>query len=484
MSEPFEHYDVVVLGAGIAGLNALAVASQYVGRQGRLLLVDRRPRPGGMWNDTYDYVRLHQPHAFFTAADIRWAGGHRREHLASKSEVLDHFQRCLDVVAGRARLDTRFETQYVCHTEGDGLVEVTMSDAKGITSAVTADRLVKAFGYDVPINPPLRVSSDRVRSVSPNEQDVRTGPISQDLAPVWIIGGGKTGMDTALAIVSGQPAREVRMLVGGGTSFTVRDEIFPTGVRRWIGGSRAIQQSTRFTSQFDGTNEAEALAWFLAQDGHSPVDKPRDFMLGIMGRDEAATIHGGVAEFVLDYFEDVHDTPEGAVLQLRSGVRRPIDDGSWLVNCTGYLARHDRPYEPFASQSGRVLTITERSATTHLTSYAGYFMTHALMRDLLPLAGLYEVDLIELREKAKPAWGIAALTLTMHNVGVLFDALPQSVFLRCQLDYDRWYPRPRTLAGGVRFMVSHRRSVAQQRQALDALSTRGIRSGPLTTSVP
>ncbi len=202
-------------------------------------------------------------------------------------------------------------------------------------------------------------------------------------------------------------------------------------------------------------------------------------MLGIMGRDEAATIRGGVAEFVLDYLEDVHDTPEGAFLQLRSGARRPIEDGSWLVNCTGYLARHDQPYEPSASQSGRVLTITERSAATHLTSYAGYFLTHALMRDLLPLAGLYEVDLIELREKVKPAWGIAALTLTMHNLGVLFDALPQSVFLRCQLDYDRWYPRPRTLAGGVRFMASHRRSVAQQRQALDALCARSIRSGPL-----
>ena len=75
--------------------------------------------------------------------------------------------------------------------------------------------------------------------------------------------------------------------------------------------------------------------------------------------------------------------------------------------------------------------------------------------------------------------GPAGFTLSMHNVGVLFDALPQSVFLKSQLDFDRWYPRPRTLAGGVRFMVTHRRAVAKQRQALDALRERGVRSGPL-----
>src|SRR3954451_16958316 len=107
MNGRVEHYDVIVLGAGIAGLNALVVASQYVGRKGRVLLVDRRSGPGGMWNTTYDYVRLHQPHAFFTVGDIRWPQRLRREHLATKTEVLEHLRHCLDVVAGRTRLDTR-----------------------------------------------------------------------------------------------------------------------------------------------------------------------------------------------------------------------------------------------------------------------------------------------------------------------------------------------------------------------------------------
>lgn len=480
MNRPVEHFDVVVLGAGIAGLNALAVASEYVGQSGRVLLVDRRSDPGGMWNNTYPYVRLHQPHPFFTASNIRWTQGHRPDHLASKAEVLQHFQHCLAVIAGRSQLDTRFRSEYVSHDERGELVEVTLSGPDGTLNTVTTARLVKAFGYDVSTNPPLPVSSNRVRSISPNEHDVRTDAIAQDSAPVWIIGGGKTGMDTALALLSEQPGRQVRMLTGGGTAFTARDTMFPTGMKRWIGGSRANQYSTDLTLRFDGTNEAEVMAWFLENGGLSPVNAPRDYMLGIIGRAEVETIRSGVSEFVSDHFEDARDTDTGPQLVLRSGATLPVEEGTWVVNCTGYLARHDRPYEPFVSPSGRVLTISDRSATTHLTSFAGYFLTHALMRGLLPLPDLYEVDLVELRQKAKPAWGIAALTLSMHNVGVLFDVLPKSVFARSQLDFDRWYPAPRTLGGAVRFLATHRRAVAQQRRALDALRQRGIRSGPLT----
>ena len=83
-----EEYDYCVIGAGVAGLNALAVARCYLPASARVLLVDRRPREGGMWTDTYDYVRLHQPHRMFTAGDIPWSTHRAREYLADKSEVL------------------------------------------------------------------------------------------------------------------------------------------------------------------------------------------------------------------------------------------------------------------------------------------------------------------------------------------------------------------------------------------------------------
>ena len=70
-----ESCDVCIVGAGIAGLNALFVASRYLSSDQKVILIDRRPRVGGMWVDTYPYVRLHQPHPMFTAGNIKWTLG-------------------------------------------------------------------------------------------------------------------------------------------------------------------------------------------------------------------------------------------------------------------------------------------------------------------------------------------------------------------------------------------------------------------------
>ncbi|MGK2855373.1 MAG: NAD(P)-binding protein, partial [Microbacteriaceae bacterium] len=41
--------DVCIVGAGLAGINALFVASRYLSRDQKVILVDRRERVGGMW---------------------------------------------------------------------------------------------------------------------------------------------------------------------------------------------------------------------------------------------------------------------------------------------------------------------------------------------------------------------------------------------------------------------------------------------------
>jgi cation diffusion facilitator CzcD-associated flavoprotein CzcO len=98
---PVASCDVCIVGAGVAGLNAMFVASQYLSRDQKVILIDRRERVGGMWVDTYSYVRLHQPHGAFTAGNIKWTLGHDRSHLATKGEVLDHFEHCLNVIKQR-----------------------------------------------------------------------------------------------------------------------------------------------------------------------------------------------------------------------------------------------------------------------------------------------------------------------------------------------------------------------------------------------
>src|SRR5262245_43381522 len=112
-SESTVECEVCVLGAGIAGLNALFAASRHLSAQDKIVLVDRKAAPAGMWNTTYRYVRLHQAHPMFTAGNIRWRGKLDPYHLATREEVVDHLQHCFEQLSSRVRLDPRFGHSYL-----------------------------------------------------------------------------------------------------------------------------------------------------------------------------------------------------------------------------------------------------------------------------------------------------------------------------------------------------------------------------------
>jgi cation diffusion facilitator CzcD-associated flavoprotein CzcO len=51
--------DLCILGAGIAGLNALFAATRYLLRDQKVVLVDRRASAGGMWHATRSEIVSH-----------------------------------------------------------------------------------------------------------------------------------------------------------------------------------------------------------------------------------------------------------------------------------------------------------------------------------------------------------------------------------------------------------------------------------------
>ena len=103
-----QEFDLVVIGAGIAGLNALYAASEYLPEQARVLLLDQKPAPGGMWNTAYDFVRLHQPHPMFTVGNMSWNWNKPRDYLATRDEVQSHLAKSLDPVAAKVSLHMAF----------------------------------------------------------------------------------------------------------------------------------------------------------------------------------------------------------------------------------------------------------------------------------------------------------------------------------------------------------------------------------------
>lgn len=477
---PANPADVCIVGAGIAGLNALAVAARYLGRDQRVVLIDRRHRVGGMWVDTYSYVQLHQPHGLFTAGDIPWTMGEDRSYLASKDEVLDHFEHCVRVARESVQVETLLGWEFESEEVVDGVVRVACRSPEGAQRVIQAKRLVKAYGVGVVPNDPLKVSSDRVRSVSPDTCDMRSGDIAASNDPVWVIGGGKTGMDTAHALITRKPGREVNLVAGSGTFFSSRDRFFPTGARRWWGGTRGDLVFIDLARQFDGTNEQDVMRSFREKYGVWLTPGTGNFFFGLLSEAERDTIAGGLNDVLMDHFVDVVDRNGSTELLLRSGGKRTVRPGTWVVNCTGYLLLRDTPYEPYVSGGGSVMTVTARSLPFLLSSFSSYFLSNLLFLDKLGEIPLYAVDIEGLRAKSRDAHACAAVAATIYNLSLMIEAAPLKVLARNGLDLDRWYPLPRQLAGVTRFVLTHRRYREQLRRALDTTRERfDVRCGPV-----
>ena len=69
----------------------------------RIIMVDRRDKPGGHWNDAYPFVGLHQPAAFYGVASRELSEWRKDEtglnagfySLSTGAEVLSHFEQVM-----------------------------------------------------------------------------------------------------------------------------------------------------------------------------------------------------------------------------------------------------------------------------------------------------------------------------------------------------------------------------------------------------
>jgi cation diffusion facilitator CzcD-associated flavoprotein CzcO len=93
--------DYLVVGAGATGM--IFVDEMLTHSDARFVIVDRRFRCGGHWNDAYPFVRLHQPSAFYGAGS-RELGSRRIEtsgpnaglfQQATGSEITAYFEQLM-----------------------------------------------------------------------------------------------------------------------------------------------------------------------------------------------------------------------------------------------------------------------------------------------------------------------------------------------------------------------------------------------------
>ncbi|MEL7147397.1 MAG: potassium transporter, partial [Bacteroidota bacterium] len=103
--------DLCVVGMGVAGLNALSSASQYLKANSKVVVVDRmtsNTAVGGMWNNVYGFVRLHQPHPLFTVGSKKWKLKENPGYLADKNQIVKHFRDCYESLKEKVSIIEKF----------------------------------------------------------------------------------------------------------------------------------------------------------------------------------------------------------------------------------------------------------------------------------------------------------------------------------------------------------------------------------------
>jgi hypothetical protein len=197
--------DYLVIGAGASGM---AFTDTLIGESdAEVLMVDRRHRPGGHWNDDYPFVRLHQPSAMYGVLS-RPLGGDRIDDAgpnagfyerATAAEICGYYGRVLDerLLASR---QVRFlgMHDYLGSESGEHSIRSRLTG--DVTSVRARRKTVDATYIESSLpsthTPAFDVASD-ARLVTPNElvhlADAPSG--------FTVIGAGKTAMDTCCWLV-------------------------------------------------------------------------------------------------------------------------------------------------------------------------------------------------------------------------------------------------------------------------------------------
>lgn len=246
--------DYVIVGAGAVGT---AFADTLVAEtSARIVIVDRRPRPGGHWRDAYPFVRLHGPSTTYGVNSMPLGSGRidseglneGLNELASGDEICAYY----DSVMSDRLLASGRVTYLPLHDLGKGGVATSLRDGRRL-QLLAGRRWVDTTQADTQVpgtHPPRFVVAPGVRCLTPTEL-ARRNP--SDCRGHVIVGAGKTAIDTAL------------WLLAQGVDPDTISWIRPR--EAWLLNRANVQPSAAFaprvlaaaTAEFEAARDAESL---------------------------------------------------------------------------------------------------------------------------------------------------------------------------------------------------------------------------------
>lgn len=452
--------DLCIVGAGYAALNGLNAAAKYLNKGARIVVIDKNTTWGGQWLHQYDFVRLHQPYRMFTAGDQRWTLDRDPSHLATRREVLDHLGSVHAISAQELEIKPLFGHVYNGHSLREGRVEVLASEISGTKSPkrIRAKRLLNGIGVDVQPLPPYSLSSSRVRSVAPSDPVLAEPEFLQSQAPVYIIGSGKTAMEVARHVIqhrSGQ-RRELNVIAGSGMWFIVRDNLYPPGAQRYLGGTLNSDMFLTMCELYNGHNDAEIMERFRRKGYvHTVWGSGGNCRLGLLSIDERDEVRAGVDRVFHGHLLDV----EGTTMTVRTDGAvhaHNVPEGAWFINCTTHFSQQ-APHQPVLQDSGLVCAPQHALG---LTGTSAYILTHMWMRGEL---GAVAHELFRMRIDVQPKVRFATNLglMAMANLAMINAHLPLKIIAGFEGDYNKWYPAYRRVPLMAR-MIKNRRMLLEK----------------------
>ncbi|MBL8324302.1 MAG: hypothetical protein JNJ89_05015 [Rubrivivax sp.] len=367
--------DYLVIGAGASGL-AFVDTLLDESPDAHITLVDRRGLPGGHWNDSYPFVTLHQPSAFYGVNSMELGTGRKDTQglnaglleLASGPEICGYYQRFVrQRLAGHPRMDYRPLTRW--HAD-EGVVENTLS---GDRCRVAVRRKVVDAAYMSPSVPATHrrrfAVAKGAQVVAPNELPQPGG--SHAPPACCVIGAGKTAMDALTWLLQvGVPPAALHWVVPR-DSWLVNRITTQTGeefFRDSIGGqARQMQAAAEAISVDDLFLRLEACGQLLRIHGDR---LPTMFHLATLTPPEARWLAQVEQVIRLGHVRAVE--PDGLVLEQG---RVALPAGTLFIDCTA-SAVEPRAVQPIFQPGRLVLQLVRLPQPTFSAALVAYVEAH------------------------------------------------------------------------------------------------------------
>jgi len=340
--------DYLVVGCGATSMAFLDELILMNSTDLKVIVVDRRAKPGGHWVDAYDFVRLHQPSATYGVNSRPLGKGN--SDLTSKYQILAYYELVMADMLETGQLQYFPQCEYKGKGKFTSLIDTNLEYEVNVRKKTVDATLMET---SVPSTTPPNYHVEEGLDCIPINGLAR---LKSSYNKYVVIGAGKTGLDAILYLLDRNiPQENIQWIVSNDcwywSRFDVNGDLKP-----------------RFANMFDQVIEAESL-----EDLYLRYEKCGIYMRLDKNvwptKMRAATV--SVKE--MEQFRTIKDIiREGRIKQItkqeiifKNGKTIPTENRSLYINCSAAGTQFQAPRPIFPDEDSICLQLLQLPAPTY-----------------------------------------------------------------------------------------------------------------------